>query len=498
MTYSKENPYLCGLKRIAMSSKQLIGREFERQQLNEICHSGKAEFVAVYGRRRIGKTFLIDSYFKQEYDFFMAGMYEATKREQLTNFAHQLSQYSKIPHAVPPDWMEAFYQLQQYLQTLSGKEQIIIFIDELPWFDTPRTRFMKAFELFWNGWASKQDNLKLIVCGSSTSWMTNKLIGNRGGLHNRVTRQIRLQPFSLHEVELFLQSKGFVLERKQIMEAYMVMGGTPYYLDMMRKSLSVAQNIDVLFFSENAPLKDEFDFLFKSLFNDSSLYKSIIETLATKGKGLTRQEIIEISGLNDNGYLSEALDNLQRCDFIRSYSAFGKKTREVLYQLTDLYSLFYLRFIKDYKGHDKQHWSHSLDLNATWEGYAFEQVCLHHIPQIKKKLGINGIQTGISSWSCKPYTDSDGTQWPGGQIDLLIDRKDGIINLCEMKFSNVAYIITKDYDKHLRERMATFRHHSKTRKTLHLTMATTFGVAHNMYWNNIQSEIVMDDLFENA
>ena len=481
-----------------MGKKQLIGREREVQMLDDICGSGKAEFVAVYGRRRIGKTFLVDTYFRQEYDFFMAGMYEATKQEQLANFAHQLSQYSKKMQPVPPDWMEAFFLLQDYLESLRNKERIVVFIDELPWFDTPRSRFLKAFELFWNSWASKQDNLKLVVCGSSTSWMTNKLIGNRGGLHNRVTRQIRLKPFNLHETELFLQSKGFDLPRKQIVETYMVMGGTPYYLDMMRKSLSVAQNIDMLFFAENAPLRSEFDFLFKSLFNDSALYKTVVETLASKGKGLTRQEIIDASGLTDNGYLSEVLDNLERCDFIRSYNAFGKKERDVLYQLTDLYSLFYLRFLKDYSGRDEHHWSHTLDTAASWQGYAFEQVCLLHIPQIKKKLGISGIQTDVSSWFAKPYTDSDGTKWPGGQIDLLIDRRDGVIDLCEMKFSDKEYVITKDYDKELGDRMAVFRHHSKTRKALHLTMVTSFGVAHNAYWNNIQSEVVMDDLFELA
>ncbi len=481
-----------------MNKKQLIGREREARLLDDICASGKAEFVAVYGRRRVGKTFLIDSYFQQQYDFFMAGMYEGNKNEQLGNFAHQLALYSKTIQPAPPDWMEAFFQLQSYLKTLLNKDRIVIFIDELPWFDMPRSRFLKAFELFWNSWASKQDNLKLIVCGSSTSWMTNKLIGNRGGLHNRVTRQIRLKPFNLHEVELFMQSRGFNLPRKQVVETYMVMGGTPYYLDMMRKSQSVAQNIDALFFAQNAPLRNEFDFLFKSLFNDSELYKTVVEALATKGKGLTRQEIIEAANLTDNGYLSEVLDNLQRCDFIRSYHAFGKKQRDVLYQLTDLYSLFYLRFLKDNLGQDEQHWSHALDTTAIWEGYAYEQVCLHHIPQIKKKLGISGIQTDVSSWFAKPYTDSDGTQWPGGQIDLLIDRKDGVINLCEMKFSDKEFVITKDYDKDLRERMATFRHHSKTRKALHQTLVTTFGVAHNAYWNNIQNEVTMDDLFEEA
>ena len=481
---------------IPMTPKTIIGRERESRLLTDLCSSGKPEFIAVYGRRRIGKTYFIDSYFERQYDFYMAGMYEATLREQLSNFAHQLSLYSKTDHPVPRNWMDAFFMLQDYLETLLEKKRIVVFIDELPWFDTPRSHFLRAFELFWNTWASKYGNLKLIVCGSSTTWMTNKLIGNRGGLHNRVTRQIRMQPFSLREVELFLKSKGFNLPRKQIVETYMVMGGTPYYLDMMRKSKSVAQNIDTLFFAQNAPLRNEFNLLFKSLFNDSRLYKTVVEVLATKSKGLTRQEIIEAAKLTDNGYLSEVLENLESCDFIRSYNAFGKKERDMLYQLTDLYSLFYLRFVKTHTGQDEKRWSHGLDKTAAWKGYAFEQVCLHHIPQIKKKLGISGVLTDVSSWTSKPLIDSDGTSWAGGQIDLLIDRKDGIINVCEMKFADKEYVITKAYNSDLIERMETFRHHSKTRKGLHQTLITTFGVAHNAYWNDVHSEVTMDDLFE--
>lgn len=479
-----------------MEKNQIIGRESEIEQFERFCQSGKSEFIVVYGRRRVGKTFLIDRFFNQQYDFYMTGMYEATNQEQLTHFAQRMSIHTGKVYPTPANWMDAFFQLQLYLQTLSRKKRIVVFIDELPWFDTPYSRFLKAFELFWNNWASKQDNMKLVVCGSATSWMTNKLIASKGGLHNRITHAIHLSPFNLHETELFLKSRGFAIERKQIIEAYMILGGTPYYLDMLQKQFSVAQNIDNLFFESNAPLRNEFDFLFKSLFNDSEIYKKVITTLATKIKGLSKQEIIESAGIIDNGYLTEVLENLKKCDFIRCYNAFGKKERNKLYQLTDLYSLFYLRFVKNYSGGDKNHWEHLIDTTAPWRGYAYEQVCLHHIPQIKKKLGINGIETEISSWSCRPFTDADGTEWKGGQIDLLIDRKDGIINLCEMKYANGEYSITKDYDKQLRERRETFRHVTKTKKALHLTLVTTEGVAHNAYWNNIQSEATMDDLFE--
>lgn len=276
----------------------------------------------------------------------------------------------------------------------------------------------------------------------------------------------------------------------------MVVGGIPYYLDMFQKSLSVAQNIDNLFFSSNAPLKNEFGFLFKSLFNDSELYQKVIEALSTKIKGLTKQEIISEAKLLDNGYLSKVLDNLCQCDFVRSYNAFGKKEREVMYQLTDLYSLFYLRFVKDYTGRDEHHWSHILDTTLAWKGYAFEQVCLQHIPQIKKKIGIGGIETSVSSWQCKSFIDSDGTHWNGGQIDLVIDRRDDYINLCEMKYSDGKFVITKDYNDTMLDRRETFRRVTHTRKSLLTTMVTSTGVAHNMYWNNVQTEIESEDLFE--
>ncbi len=479
-----------------MKRYTLAGREKEAQRLTDICNSGKAEFVVTYGRRRVGKTFLIDQYFGKKYDFYMTGIYQATKQEQLSYFSQQLKKYSGLQFPEPQNWIDAFSLLEQYLQKLSRKKCIVVFIDELPWFDVPRSRFLSAFELFWNGWASKRNNLKLIVCGSSTTWMTTKILANRGGLHNRVTQQIYLRPFNLHETEEFFKMKGFPMQRKQIIETYMVVGGIPYYLDMFQKSLSVAQNIDNLFFSSNAPLKNEFGFLFKSLFNDSELYQKVIETLSTKIKGLTKQEIISEAKLLDNGYLSKVLDNLCQCDFVRSYNAFGKKEREVMYQLTDLYSLFYLRFVKNYTGRDEHHWSHILDSTLAWKGYAFEQVCLQHVSQIKKKIGISGIETSVSSWQCKSFTDSDGTQWNGGQIDLVIDRRDDYVNLCEMKYSDGKFVITKDYNDIMLDRRDTFLRVTHTRKTPIITMVTSMGVAHNMYWDNAQSEIESEDLFE--
>ncbi len=474
---------------------EIVGRQREIDLLQEIYESPVAEFVAVFGRRRIGKTYLVDKFFAGEYDFYMTGIYEGTRREQLANFAHQLEYYSHAEQKTPKDWMEAFFMLRKYADTLKDKKRIVIFIDEMPWLDTHNARFLKAFELFWNEWASKQDRLKLIVCGSATTWMTNTLLGNKGGLHNRVTRSIYLRPFNLSDTEEFLTSRGFQMQRFQIAELYMVMGGTPFYLNMLNRSKSVAQNIDELFFSANAPLRSEYGFLFKSLFKESSLYRRVVEALAKKLKGMTRSELIEELKVEDSGYVSTVLSDLCNCDFIRKYSAFGKTDRDSMYQLTDLYSLFYLKFVKNYHGEDEQYWSHRQMDISSWEGYAFEQVCLHHIPQIKRKLGISGILSNVCTWACRPFVDENGCKQPGAQIDLVIERGDKTVNLCEMKFASHPYSVSSDYSAWLAKRRELFRQITGTRSTLHLTMITSYGVEHNAGWQTIQSEVVLDDLF---
>ena len=474
----------------------LIGRKREIALLNELFESDKAEFIAVYGRRRIGKTFLIDKLFGDRYDFYFTGIYEGTRREQLSNFAHQLEYYSGKTTRTPNDWMEAFFTLQKYLEEKLAQRRILLFIDELPWLDTARSRFMKAFELFWNEWASKHDNLKLIVCGSATTWMTGKLLGNKGGLHNRVTQPIYLRPFNLAETGQFLASRGFALSRRQVAETYMVMGGTPYYLDMMRKSQSIAQNIDRLYFAVDAPLRAEYGFLFKSLFKESNLYRKVVECLSRKMKGMTRRELLAEIKCEDTGFFSEVLSDLCNCDFIRRYTAFGKTERDMMYQLTDLYTLFYLRFVKSYNGGDPNYWSHRQMDIAAWEGYAFEQICLHHLAEIRTKLGISGILGNVCTLSWSAFADKTGKTHQGGQIDLIIDRGDKTINLCEMKFSGSAYSISSEYAQRMQERKEAFIALTETTKSVHLTMITAAGVEHNEAWHTIQSEVTLDDLFD--
>lgn len=466
----------------------IIGRKHEQDILAKCVESNKAEFIAVYGRRRIGKTYLVKQFFSESFDFYVTGVYQVSRSEQLKIWQEQLKKYSGNKRARPKDWFDAFNQLREYLETLGKERRIIIFIDELPWLDTPKSGFIRALELFWNSWAAEQKNLKLIVCGSATTWMTNKLLGDKGGLHNRVTRPIRLAPFTLKETEEYLRSNGIDWERRDILEAYMILGGTPYYLSLLRSELTLWQNIDEAFFSQDAALRTEYGFLFKSLFSDASLYRRIVEALATKLKGMTRTELVDLLKITDNGSLSEALDNLVKCDFLRRYQAFGKKGRDMLYQLSDMYTLFYLRFVKDYHGLNEHFWS-NMDAarRNVWSGYAFEQVCILHVNQIRKALGISGIASDVCSWT---YRDKNQS----AQIDLIIDRADKAIDLCEIKYSDHEYELKKDYAEWLRERKELFRRVTGTTKTLRLTMIASSGVKQNSYTSTLQGRLSLDDL----
>lgn len=487
---------------MATKIQKLVGRQKEAGLLREYMKSDKSEFVAVYGRRRVGKTFLVRCAAEDRFSFFVTGVHDATKSEQLINFAIALQKYSNSPSlAVQKNWILAFYSLSRYLETLPEGNKLI-FIDELPWMDTPKSGFIPALENFWNSWASLRSDVKLIVCGSATSWMINNLIHSRGGLHNRLTHHILLEPFNLSECESFFKESGFSYSRKQIAECYMIMGGVPFYLSMMEKSKSVSQNIDALFFGPNALLADEFSELYKALYRNASAHIEVVTALASKGIGLTRQELVKSTGLNDNGAFSTVLEELEHCGFIRKYEPFDsnpsivrkREKKGCLYQLVDFYTLFYFRFIRLNGFSDERFWSASLNspLHNAWSGIAFEMLCLAHIVQIKRALGISGVQTRACAWRGKGPSGNEA------QIDLLIDRKDDTVNVCEMKFTGGFYEITKDYEARLYEKLSSFREGTGTRKTLLLTMVTTFGVKKTSHAEGVQCEVVLDDLFGQA
>lgn len=468
----------------------MIGREIEKQILDEKLASGKSEFVALYGRRRVGKTFLVRHVFENKLTFSMTGISNATLTRQLDNFNSTIKkQYPKGNFTPATKWSEAFDQISEVIDKSKQKKKVI-FIDELPWFDTAHSGFISALEHFWNDWATKRKDVLLVVCGSAASWMINNLINNRGGLHNRVTQRIKVEPFTLQECKAFMVSKSITLDNYQLVQLYMVLGGIPFYWDEVKKGQSAAQNIDRICFAANGLLLTEFSNLYKSLFDKAERHEAIVNALAKKGKGLTRDEISVESGLPTGGSLTRLLDELEESGFIRRYIPFGKKSRNTLYQLCDFFSLFHLRFIKGTKTFDKDHWVKLIDSTKyrAWSGYAFEQVCMSHTPQIKKALGISGIETESSSWRSTNTTN-------GAQIDLLIDRRDGVINICEMKFSVGAFIIDKKYNNELLNKVTVFKSETATKKSVFLTMLTTFGLQTNAYSGNVQNDLNMDVLF---
>lgn len=472
---------------------KLIGRTQEIRELNEYHQSGKSEFLVVYGRRRVGKTFLIREHFRDDFFFAHTGVANADMDIQLTEFNKSLKRARGDKHRDATDWFSAFDCLREHIEQ-AGLGRKIIFIDELPWMDTQKSLLLPALEHFWNDGASGRDDVFLIVCGSATSWVIGKLLKDKGGLYGRVTGRLFVKPFSLKDCEAYYREAGIVYSRYQMVESYMIFGGIPYYLSLMRKDLGLPQNVDRLCFREGGALRDEYELMYKSLFRNPEGYMSVVEALAARRAGLTREAVLRGSGLTDGGGFTRILRDLEQCGFIRTYTYYGKKKRDALYQLVDPFTLFHLRFIKDGQVHTAPFWSAYTDdgSHRAWTGYAYEQVALLHIEQIKQKLQIGGVLTRQYSWHSE---GAKAAGVPGTQIDLVIERNDGVINLCEVKYARDEYKIDEAYDKQLRKRTEAFRRETGTKAALHTTLITTYGLVRNEYAANVQSEITMEDLF---
>lgn len=476
--------------------QKLIGREYEIEKLNRMLLPGQSDFLAVYGRRRVGKTFLIRQHLKDNIVFDFTGTKSGKTEQQLFNFYNEYVKMvkAKKPKLPPKSWQEAFSWLADYLSKLPAKNQKhVVFIDEMPWADTPKSGFIHSLEYLWNSHISRMDNILLIACGSATSWVKKKLIHARGGLHNRVTQRIKLLPFNLHETDAFLKYRGAKLTPYQVVELYMVMGGIPFYLNEITKGKSATQLIDEICFSPKGLLQTEYLQLYHSLFKNAANHIRIVETLASKPQGMTRQGIADKTNISEAS-LSRALEELVDCDFISYYDPLFNKKKEAIYKLTDLYSLFYLKFIKSNKGGGKGTWQ-LLSVKSSfiaWSGYAFENICMMHIMQIKKALGISGIFSTTGSWLFK-----GNDTLPGAQIDMLIDRADQTINLCEAKFTKENLAINKSYAAQLRMKKSVFKQASKTKKIIFTTLLTTFSAINNKYYlEEVDNEVTMDKLFE--
>ena len=472
----------------------IIGRAREKDIISKCLESKRPEFLVVYGRRRVGKTYLIREFFKEKFSFYTTGIPDAKTRNQLKAFNESLNFYGDDIKTIPKDWFEAFRRLRKILESKdvycdasSGKR--VVFIDEVPWMDTARSDFKSAFDFFWNSWGSTQKNLLLIVCGSATSWIINNILNDKGGFHNRITRQIHINPFNLGECRQFFTDNGINLNRDQMIESYMIFGGIPYYLNLLDSRLSLTQNVDSLIFDERGDLHYEYNQLFKSLFKKPDNHIKIIETIAGNKRGLQRSDLIKKSGVSDGEGLTKALRELEQCGFIRKYKNITTSKNGSFYRVIDPFVLFSLYF----RNGKKKTWKSyikSPDYYA-WRGNAFETVCLEHIPQIKSALGISGIESSEYSWRSKKKKG-------GAQIDLLIDRRDDVINLCEMKCTDNVYEVDADYREKLNNKVTSFIEEVNPKKAVHVTLITSNGYKRNEYSDVVQNDVGPDSLFRSV
>lgn len=475
--------------------QQLTGRQPEQAILQKALQSGEPEMVAVIGRRRVGKTFLVRSVYAGKIDFEITGVQNGNLRAQLQHFTDRLNYHARpiLPFKPPQNWQEAFQMLIIYLEKLEKTEKFVVFLDEFPWLAGRKSDFLRAFGLFWNSWASQQ-NIVVVICGSAASWMIANVVRDKGGLHNRITRRIYLQPFTLFESELYLRSRGIRLDRYHLIQIYMAMGGIPHYLKEVEAGKTAVQNIDQICFSPQGLLREEFLQLYPALFDNPESHVQIIRALSGTWQGMTRADILSATGLADGGNASRILEELIHSGFITGYYAFGKKKKEMRYRLTDEYSLFYLKFIEEKRGEGAGAWERLTQTQPwkSWSGYAFESLCLKHVPAIKKALGISGIYTEASSFYLKNSEFGRGIQ-----IGLLIDRNDHAINIFEIKFYQSPFTLKKEHADEFRLKKAIFKSVTGTTKQVFFTLLTTFPLTPNEHsLGTVDKALDMNCLFE--
>ncbi len=472
---------------------KLICREPEIEILNRLATSKQAEFLAIYGRRRIGKTYLIHQFFKGKGLYFeLTGAKNAPKAQQLRHFSKEFSAcfLAGRKTAVPGDWSEAFFELKTQVENQDPSQRVILFFDEIPWLASKKSGFLEALEHAWNRYFSRMDHVVLIVCGSAASWMIQKILSNKGGLYGRLTAQIRLLPFTLLETERYLQSQGVLLDRKQLVELYMALGGVAKYLSYVKSGQSAAQNISEICFSPQGALHHEFFQLYQSLFDHPEQHIKIIRALSQRWSGLSVSELQQETGNTSGGFFSNLLRELEESGFILQIPDFGKKKKDARYRLIDEFSLFYLRFMEEaqtLKSLQKDYWlrAQMSPSYLTWAGYAFEGIGLKHLQAIIEALGLSVVAAHSSGWFSKE-----------AQIDLLIDRADACMNLCEIKFYRQKWAMTSQDAAVLNHRKELFRAASKTKKTLFTTLITPYGAEQNQhYFSSVQQQLKLEDLF---
>jgi hypothetical protein len=485
----------------------VVGRDHEIKILENLLTSSKPEFLAVYGRRRVGKTFLIREFFKAQQDvifFNVSGAKNAPLTEQINHFMQQMGAvfYGGAELKASKGWDQAFEKLTKAFEIRPPDKKIVLFFDELPWMATKNSKLLSTLDYYWNQHWSNHKNLKLIICGSSASWIIQKIINSRGGLHNRITEKIALEPFNLTDTECFLHHSGIQLNRSQILQIYMAMGGIPYYLSKIKKGMSAAQIIESLAFSKKSFLLEEFDNLFSSLFEDGEVHEKLVKIIGKHRYGIGQRNLLQKAGKSTSGGGGvKKLKELEDAGFIERFKPLYHQKKGIYYRLIDEYTIFYLKWIEPIRDELQ---SQSLEpgnwqaLQNTpewyaWAGYAFEAVCYKHISAIRQRLAL-GVTALASSWRFSP---TKGTPEHGAQIDLLFDRKDGAITLCEIKYTNEPFALTKEHWEALNRKIKVFTEKTQTKKQIFLALISANGIKPTLYSEEfISGLVILEDLFD--
>jgi len=469
--------------------RTIIGRTHEKKVMKKLLENPRSEFLAIYGRRRVGKTFLIREYYKKNTVFHCSGINIKTMDDQLNIFYEALLAAGLAATSAPTSWLEAFRALKVVIDGTKSKKKKVIFLDEVSWLDTPRSNFIPALSHFWNTYCESRTDIILVVCGSVSTWIMDNILNNRGELHNRNTKKIRLKPFSLYEVEQYLKLNRVKLSRKDISTLYMLVGGVPYYLNTVETGRSISQIMDDLFFGSNPALENEYENLYPALFKNAENHLEVVEVLSKKNMGLTRQEILKATSLKSGGTFTKVLIELESCGFIKKIYPIDKKKEDALYRLMDEYSIFYHKYIKPKIITSGMALGNSRSFNI-WSGFTFENLCIRHNSHIAYALQISGTDYNIYS-----YKDKSSNSKQGAQIDIIIDRLEAV-NIIEAKYYNSEFSLSAAEAKNIRNRVQNFIQKTGTKKSIFKTLITPYGAKKNEYFlSEITNEITVDDLF---
>ena len=465
-----------------MAAGNIIGRKDEEEHLLWRLSHDEGQFIAVYGRRGTGKTFFVEELLGERIDLTVTGIPGGSRKDELHNFSRELSARSGQKFPFTRSWMDAFRQLRSFIETRKEQESIIVFLDELQWMDTPKSRFLTMLGHFWNSYGNWVRNFRLIIASSDPGWMIQKVFGDPGELYGRIVCRLWLRPFTLRETEELLQRRGFHLDRRETLLAHMLTGGVPYFLTMLDPKESLAENTERLFFSPDAPLCAECESVLSSLsaVSEGSPGRRILELLAQNDRGLRIEEITKALKPEPEDIIQDALQGLEESGLTRVYGSFRKRKHGAVHCLSDSSLLFCLRFVRGCAGTPPRSRSDAGE-RRTWMNAAFAISCLRHMNEIREAAGISRILVSICVWQ------------PEGRPVLVFDRGDRAVSICEIEYSE-SPLSAAECLPHLQRLMEQFRAETRTKKALKPVMIAPYGIDGITDGWEVQC-VTLDDLF---